>query len=254
MFVSHSGAGSDTTSSVLTSAAYILTTHPRVYSLLTKEIRTACPTPESITISNIKSLPYLSAFISETMRLFTPITTGMLRCVPEPSTTNPNSLLRKSAASLDGTGRVGGGDEGSFLGTFIDGQGPIPPGTTVSAHHYTSTRSSLNWTRPHEFLPERWLHPEQFPLDKRQASQPFMLGPRGCIGKNLSHIEQRLILCNFLLHFDVELDGGCESVGAPHWGRDPVSGDWKDIKGYMAWEQPDLWVKLVKRDVSVPGV
>ncbi|KAM7191944.1 Bcaba2 [Naviculisporaceae sp. PSN 640] len=249
------GAGSDTTSSVLTSSVYILATHPQVYTTLAQEIRSACPTPADITIANIKSLPYLSAFISETMRMYTPLTTGMLRTVPTPlprsaPLTSPSSPKVEAATATLHATAVG---VPNVHETYIDSYGPIPPGTTVSAHHYTSTRSPLNWTRPQEFLPERWLYPEQFPHDKRHASQPFMLGPRGCIGKNLSHIEQRLVICNFLLHFDVELDGGCEEIGAPKWGRDKVTGDWTDILGFMAWEQPDLMVRLVKRDVPVVG-
>lgn len=59
-----------------------------------------------------------------------------------------------------------------------------------------------------------------------------------------------MVICNFLVHFDVQLEGGCEEIGAPKWGRDEVTGDWKDILGYLAWEQPELLVKLVKRDVS----
>ncbi|KAM7211792.1 Cytochrome P450 [Rhypophila decipiens] len=237
------GAGSDTTSSVLASGAYILGTHPHVYSKLAAEIREACPTPESITISNIKSLPYLSAFLSETMRLYTPITTGNLRAVPSPLPT-PSSFSSKKACPAIESATPSAGD---FGGTYIDTHGPIPPGTTVSVHHYTATRSLLNWTRPNEFLPERWLTPGNFPNDKRHASQPFMLGPRGCIGKNLSYIEQRMVFCNFLCHFDFEFLGGSEQLGAARWGLNE-EGDWKDILGFMAWEQPELWVKLVKRD------
>jgi cytochrome P450 len=42
-----------------------------------------------------------------------------------------------------------------------------------------------NFARPEEFIPERWLAdtPIEFRNDKREAFQPFMVGPRGCLGK-----------------------------------------------------------------------
>lgn len=41
-----------------------------------------------------------------------------------------------------------------------------------------------NFVRPTEFLPERWLKNDtQFDADKKDALQPFVLGPRNCLGK-----------------------------------------------------------------------
>lgn len=41
-----------------------------------------------------------------------------------------------------------------------------------------------NFVRHTEFLPERWLKNDtQFDADKKDALQPFVLGPRNCLGK-----------------------------------------------------------------------
>ncbi len=37
------------------------------------------------------------------------------------------------------------------------------------------------FAEPMEFVPERWLDPDS--QDVKEASQPFSLGPRGCLGR-----------------------------------------------------------------------
>jgi cytochrome P450 len=53
--------------------------------------------------------------------------------------------------------------------------------TTVSVHTWSSTHSEKNFKNPNEFTPERWLDPNN--TDQREASNPFLLGPRACIGQ-----------------------------------------------------------------------
>lgn len=43
-------------------------------------------------------------------------------------------------------------------------------------------RDERNFAEPHEFRPERWMEDPAF-NDDLKASQPFHLGPRGCVGK-----------------------------------------------------------------------
>lgn len=49
----------------------------------------------------------------------------------------------------------------------------------VSAWSVTHDRE--NFHEPFAFKPERWLDPES--KDNKEASQPFSLGPRGCLGR-----------------------------------------------------------------------
>ncbi|KAK0610937.1 cytochrome P450 monooxygenase [Immersiella caudata] len=204
-------AGGDTTAATLAAITYCLLTHPDTLETLKAEIRGRCKTQQDITHDNVKDLPYMEAIIREALRFYTPVVIGSLRQVP------PHGQ-----------------------GVMVDGN-YVPAGTTVSIPQWTATHSELNFTRPYEFLPERWLHPEKFPKDRQGAAQPFSLGPRGCIGKNLSWLEMRLVICHVLWAFDLELEGGKEGA----WKWDP-DGDVKHVKAYMMFQRPNLWIRMKK--------
>jgi cytochrome P450 len=93
-----------------------------------------------------------------------------------------------------------------------------------------------NFHDPDAFHPERWLpesttnHSSQFYNDNRAALQPFSIGPRNCIGRNLAYNEMRLILARVLWNFDIEL---CEE-----------SRHWNEQKAYILWEKPALMCLL----------
>lgn len=46
---------------------------------------------------------------------------------------------------------------------------------------WTVTHDAANFEAPMKFSPERWLDPDS--RDVKEASQPFSLGPRGCLGR-----------------------------------------------------------------------
>jgi cytochrome P450 len=73
--------------------------------------------------------------------------------------------------------------------------------------------------------------------DKKKASQPFSLGPRGCIGRNLTYVELRLILGALLWNFDISFDAG----GSPLW--DPAN-EFAGLRAYNTWEKSPLMVRL----------
>ena len=64
---------------------------------------------------------------------------------------------------------------------------------------------SAHFTDPFAFHPERWLGDPAFTGDCREAFQPFHVGPRNCIGKNLAYVEMRLILVRVLWNFDLRI-------------------------------------------------
>lgn len=96
------------------------------------------------------------------------------------------------------------------------------------------SRSPEFFHLPDEFHPERWLDDPDFKNDKKQATQPFAVGPRNCIGMNLAYIELRLVLSRLLWNFDLVLDKSCA-----RWAEDLVE--------YFGWEKTPLQVFLTPR-------
>lgn len=74
----------------------------------------------------------------------------------------------------------------------------LPGGTSVSIIAWASSRSSLNFKNPKSFISEHWLGDHNYASDRLEASKPFNIGPRGCIGRNLAYAEMRLILARVL--------------------------------------------------------
>ncbi|KAE9362911.1 cytochrome P450 family protein [Stipitochalara longipes BDJ] len=195
-------AGSETSATMLSGCVYYLCKSASAMQKITSEIREAFATQEEIKFANAATLPYLAAVIEESLRMYPPVVTSLKRVSP-----------------------VGG--------ATVDGHF-IPENTLLACHHYASYHSRSNFVRPNEFIPERWLGTNsRFMLDNKDILQPFSLGPRGCLGKNLAYAEIRMILCKLLFHFDIEL---C-----------PESHRWADQNVYYVWEKPALMVKLNKR-------
>lgn len=88
--------------------------------------------------------------------------------------------------------------------------------------------------KANEFHPERWLDDPRFANDRRDAAQPFAVGPRNCIGMNLAFVELRLILARLIWNFDLKLDSSCDN-----WVDDMVE--------YFGWEKIPLLVSLTPR-------
>lgn len=53
--------------------------------------------------------------------------------------------------------------------------------TEVSAHSWTISRDPRYFKDPETFNPDRWLESNGY--DNTSAFQPFLLGPRVCLGK-----------------------------------------------------------------------
>ena len=203
-------AGTDTTATALTGWTYFVCTHPDVYNRLVREIRGAFADEEEIRWEKVKQLRYLGATINEALRLFPPSAASQQRIVPP------------GGATIDGY--------------------YIPSGMTVAVSPWAATRSRLNFHDPDSFRPERWLQNDEiFSKDHLDASLPFGTGPRVCIGRNLVHLEIRLILAHLLWNFDIELDRSGHEAQNSVWGLD---GKMKPMKVFHSMTKPELWVKL----------
>ena len=113
-----------------------------------------------------------------------------------------------------------------------------PLQTSVCVHVLSSHLSPRNFFDPHVFHPERWLPSAQEPDspfrdDDRGAFQPFFIGPRNCIGRNLAYSKMRLILARVLFNFDISL---CDE-----------SRDWVNQRLWLVWEDKPLMCRLKLR-------
>jgi cytochrome P450 len=55
--------------------------------------------------------------------------------------------------------------------------------TIVAVAQWAAYRDPDNFTRPLEFLPERWMGASGFEKDRQDVFQPFGFGHRDCIAR-----------------------------------------------------------------------
>ncbi|CAG8950112.1 hypothetical protein HYFRA_00008347 [Hymenoscyphus fraxineus] len=173
-------AGSETSGTLLSGVVNLLITNQEVLQKLVKELRERFPDESGMTLEQLSSLSYLNAVLSEGMRLCPPVPIMLPRRAPK---------------------------EGAYVGGLW-----IPGGTSVGVQAWTIYRDPAHFHNSESFMPERWLPEAEistspFFADKRNAVQPFGVGPRSCIGKLLAWGEMRLILAKLVWAFDLEAEG-----------------------------------------------
>ncbi|KAJ1924010.1 hypothetical protein IWQ60_005501 [Tieghemiomyces parasiticus] len=197
-------AGTETTSSALSWVVYALLSHPHHYQRLVDEVLTAFPLPVDATSDNVDiirtdsikaRLPFLDAVIQETLRYYPSASTSIPRVIPE-----------------------GGLDYGGYH---------VPAGYYVNIPLYATNRDPQLWSRPEEFIPERWLVPVHRPghdsgsgataMDPgvKIGIMTFLSGPRGCLGRNLALMELQLTLANLIRQFNWEFADPANSMLNP---------------------------------------
>ncbi|TVY90945.1 Averantin hydroxylase [Lachnellula willkommii] len=197
-------AGSETTATLLSATSYLILTHPSSLSKLQAEVRNAFKTEEEINIVSVNSLSYMLAILNEALRLYPPSPASFNRVTP--------------AAGCQIAGRF------------------VPGNTSVAVNQWSANHSPTNFVRPDEFVPERWMGGDgdgdgEFAGDSRRAVQPFGVGRRDCIGRNLAYAEMRLILARLVWNFDMETAG--ESRG---W--------MENLRIFLVYEKRPLMVHL----------
>ncbi|KAL5046742.1 hypothetical protein BDW71DRAFT_214514 [Aspergillus fruticulosus] len=198
-------AGSETTANLLSGLFARLLRNTGKMQKLYEEVRGAFKNEDEITYQRASKLPYLNACLEEGLRIHPPVPTGLLRTVPQ-------------------------------AGDMIDGHW-VAGGTSVSVGGWAASHNPANFRDCDKFIPERWLD-DSYSTDIRSGMQPFSLGPRGCIGKNLSYMEMRIILARLVWNFDVISTDGA-------WQWDP-EGEMKHMKAYTTWQKPDLIARVVR--------
>ena len=75
-------AGSETTAATLSGATFLLLTHPEILEKLYQEVRSTFSSAEEITIASVGKLSYMLAVLNESLRLYPPLTSTLVRVVP----------------------------------------------------------------------------------------------------------------------------------------------------------------------------
>ncbi|KAI4595995.1 hypothetical protein KJ359_006287 [Pestalotiopsis sp. 9143b] len=187
-------AGSETTSNFLNFVSYQLLKDKRCMDELVREVRSAFQTPADITADRCSELPYLNAVIEEGLRIGPPVPFG-------PPRTSPGAVVG---------------------GVYL------PPGTTAAVDMWAVHHNPRYWKEPYAFRPERWIGDGLG--DDKTAFNPFLTGPRSCLGINLAYIEMRLTLTLLIFNYDWEL-------------VDEDLDLWRDVRTHMFWKKPSLFVR-----------
>ena len=153
--------------------------------------------------SKVKNLPYLKACIEESLRLSPPLPRGLERVTPP------------SGARI--------------IGEFIPGN------VGVSVPAYVAHRDPNLFPEPEAFLPERWLNNENIGK-MRDAFIPFSAGGRACVGRNITMIEQQILMATLLHRYDF-------SLPSPDWTL-------QNEEAFNLWPV-ELPVRIWKREVEV---
>jgi cytochrome P450 len=80
----------------------------------------------------------------------------------------------------------------------------FPEGTLVMALPYALNHDPAWWERPLDFDPARFQRP--LPAQAAAAYEPFLKGPRRCIGEDFARQQMRVVLSTLLNRFDLEVD------------------------------------------------
>ncbi|CAL1679434.1 unnamed protein product [Lasius platythorax] len=166
--------GIDTTSNVAGGLLYYIANNPEKQEKLRKEVMSVLPRKTSpVTYDILNRITYAKACIKESMRLF-PITIGIQRTMQEDVT----------------------------IGRYR-----IPAGFGVIACHALISMESAQYPLPHEYIPERWLRDNTFPLTKKAhpyAYMPFGYGTRTCIGRRFAEMKLEILLLTIIRNFRIE--------------------------------------------------
>lgn len=165
-------AGSDTTAIALANVMYFLLKNPSAFVRLRKELDESLPAGTVIpAYSSVMQLSYLRACLDESLRIIPPVSFGLSRITPPE-------------------------------GMNIDGHW-IPGGTTVGVPAYTLHRDASIFPDPEAYRPERWLDDNTGGMNS--AFIPFSSGARGCIGRNITYMEQSVLLATLVRRYDFVL-------------------------------------------------
>lgn len=171
-------AGHETSATALRWWSRLLASHPEAAMRAQAEVDAVLagrdPGPD-----DLAALPWLTATLKETLRLYPPIAALM---------------TRRTTAPI----RVGGHT--------------IPRGALLHVTPWVLQHDARSFPEPEAFRPERFL--PQAPAVPRGAWIPFGLGPRVCIGQHFAMLEMTLVAAMLLQRFDLAWPDGLAAPDA----------------------------------------
>jgi len=168
-FLTFIAAGMDTTGHLFTMALYSLELHPEVLPELKAEIAQYYNS-ETVDNESLRKMDYMTAFIKEVLRFYSPVPAPMPMEATETHT-------------------LGGGKY------------TIKKGTVIRPDYFFNNFNSKYFADPDTFNPKRWFEKEVTSLDP-YIYIPFSSGSRNCIGQHLAMIEAKIMLSEFLNRYD----------------------------------------------------
>ena len=152
-------AGSESSATTCTAATWFLVKNPATMNILQDEVRSSFKSMDDITVNSASKLPYLHSVIQEALRLHPPGPISAPR------------LVNRQGVTVSGH--------------------QIPVGVRVGIPQKTACHLASNFVEPLAFCPERWLKEadSRFNGDVKAVSEPFMVGPRSCIGKRYVQVS-----------------------------------------------------------------
>ncbi|KAI1827693.1 benzoate 4-monooxygenase cytochrome P450 [Xylaria intraflava] len=164
------GAGTETTARTLSVTIFYLLENRSALARLREELVGVLPSVNSqVSLSQLEALPYLSAVVSEGLRLAHGISSRQPRVATE---------------------------EDLHYGKWV-----IPAGTPVMQSLYLHHMSESLFPDPFTFNPQRWIDDPKL----KASLISFGRGSRICIGINLAYAEIYLTLAYLFRRFDLEL-------------------------------------------------
>ncbi|KAH8883039.1 cytochrome P450 [Thozetella sp. PMI_491] len=169
--------GSDTIGAFLSYALYELAKEPARQATLRAAVTTVHgkTIPGAFMDKDLEAIEYLSAFINETLRMYSPV------CNNGQRTTPPEGI------TVDGV--------------FI------PGGTHLIVPVHSINRHDAFYEQPDEFIVERWTTRPELVREKA-AFHPFLIGSFNCVGKRLALCLIRHMLASTVWRYDFQFAPG----------------------------------------------
>jgi len=169
------GAGTDTTSHLISISFYYFWKNPEILAKVQEELKREIKSSDSICKESIGKLDYMTAFLKEALRHGSPA----------------GGLFARRAL-----------DDHKILDVNIRKHDLV----TIMMHPIN--KNPKYWSEPDNFIPERFLPGGPFQTDawhkEPYAFIPFSAGQRNCIGQYLAMIEAKVIIAKVLQNFKVE--------------------------------------------------